>query len=71
LKRDFFYKQFVYNRRMIESFASDETKRLFATGKSRRLPPEILKRAVCALLSFMQQLKWMTCACRHPTAWRR
>lgn len=31
---------------MIESFASAETERLFATGKSRRLPPDILKRAV-------------------------
>jgi proteic killer suppression protein len=34
---------------MIESFASDETERLFATGKSRRLPPQILKRAVMRL----------------------
>ena len=34
---------------MIESFASDETERLFATGKSRRLSPEILKRAVMRL----------------------
>ncbi len=34
---------------MIESFASDETEQLFATGKSRRLPPEILKRAVMRL----------------------
>jgi proteic killer suppression protein len=34
---------------MIESFASAETERLFATGKSRRLPPEILKRAVMRL----------------------
>ena len=31
---------------MIESFASTETERLFSTGKSRRLPPDILKRAV-------------------------
>lgn len=31
---------------MIESFASAETQRLFATGKSRRLPPDILNRAV-------------------------
>lgn len=42
-------KQFVYDRRMIESFASAETESLFATGKSRRLPPEILKRAVMRL----------------------
>lgn len=34
---------------MIESFASTETERLFATGKSRRLPPDILKRAVMRL----------------------
>ena len=44
-----FYKQIVYNGHMIESFASDETERLFASGKSRRLPPEILKRAVMRL----------------------
>ena len=30
---------------MIRSFASAETERFFATGKSRRLPPEIRKRA--------------------------
>ena len=30
---------------MIRSFASAETERFFATGKSRRLPTEILKRA--------------------------
>lgn len=30
---------------MIESFASPETERLFTTGKSRRLPPDILRRA--------------------------
>ena len=34
---------------MIESFASTETERLFVTGKSRRLPPDILKRAVMRL----------------------
>lgn len=34
---------------MIETFASVETERLFATGKSRRLPPDILKRAVMRL----------------------
>lgn len=30
---------------MIRSFASAETERFFATGKSRRLPRDILKRA--------------------------
>ena len=34
---------------MIESFASSETERLFASGKSRRLPPEILRRAIMRL----------------------
>ena len=34
---------------MIESFTSSETERLFVTGKSRRLPPDILKRAVMRL----------------------
>ena len=34
---------------MIESFADVETQSLFATGKSRRLPPEILRRAVMRL----------------------
>ncbi len=30
---------------MIRSFASDETERFYTTGKSRRLPTEIHKRA--------------------------
>lgn len=34
---------------MIESFASEETRKLFETGKSRRLPAEILKRAIMRL----------------------
>ncbi|WP_136526740.1 type II toxin-antitoxin system RelE/ParE family toxin [Geomonas ferrireducens] len=31
---------------MIVSFANKETERLFAAGKSRKLPPEILQRAI-------------------------
>lgn len=42
-------KQNVYNETMIESFASTETEQLFSTGKSRRLPPDILRRAVMRL----------------------
>ncbi len=42
-------KQFVYTNSMIQSFASVETERLFATGKSRRFPTEVLKRAVMRL----------------------
>ncbi len=34
---------------MIESFADHETQALFETGRSRRLPPDILKRAVMRL----------------------
>lgn len=34
---------------MIQTFASAETERLFATGKSRRLPPDILRRAIMRL----------------------
>lgn len=29
---------------MIQTFATSDTENIFATGKSRRLPPEILKR---------------------------
>jgi proteic killer suppression protein len=36
-------------RGMIRSFADVETERLFATGKSRRLPPDILRRAIMRL----------------------
>ncbi len=35
---------------MIENFANPETERLFFTGKSRRLPPDILKRALMRLV---------------------
>jgi proteic killer suppression protein len=34
---------------MIESFADAETRKLFESGKSRRFPVEILKRAVMRL----------------------
>lgn len=34
---------------MIKSFADAETEHFFATGKSRRLPPDIFKRAVMRL----------------------
>lgn len=37
---------------MIRSFASVETERFFATGKSRRLPTEIIKRAAMRLTQF-------------------
>ena len=34
---------------MIQSFATSETEHFFATGKSRRLPTEIIKRAAMRL----------------------
>ena len=42
---------------MIKSFNDSETERLFATGKSRRMPPEILRRALMRLT----QLDAATC----------
>lgn len=42
---------------MIQTFASSETERFFATGKSRRLPQDILKRAAMRLT----QLDGATC----------
>ena len=42
---------------MIQSFASAETERFFATGKSRRIPQDILKRAAMRLT----QLDGATC----------
>jgi proteic killer suppression protein len=42
-------KQIVYGHHMIRSFASTETRQLFATGKSRRLPPDIWRRAMMRL----------------------
>ncbi len=36
-------------KRMIQTFADAETEVFFASGKSRRLPSEILKRAVMRL----------------------
>lgn len=34
---------------MIRSFADKETESLFRTGKSRRLPPDIVRRAILRL----------------------
>lgn len=34
---------------MIRSFTDKETEALFRTGKSRRLPPELLRRAILRL----------------------
>jgi proteic killer suppression protein len=43
------YKQYVYHLQMIRSFADTETERFFVTGRSRRLPREILRRATMRL----------------------
>jgi toxin HigB-1 len=42
---------------VIQSFASRETEQLFLTGRSRRIPPQILLRAMQRL----QQLDAATC----------
>lgn len=42
---------------MIRSFADAETQRLFETGKSRRLPRDILKRAAMCLLQLNAAIK--------------
>jgi len=42
-------KSFICTSSMIRSFADAETARLFETGKSRRLPPDIRKRATMRL----------------------
>jgi len=34
---------------MLVSFANKETEKLFATGKSKKLPPEIIARAIIRL----------------------
>ena len=39
-------KQIVYNIFVIRSFADKETESLFATKQSRRLPPDIVRRAL-------------------------
>jgi len=43
------YKQNVYIVIMISSFANKETEKLFTTGKSKKLPPEIITRSIMRL----------------------
>ena len=43
------HKHFVYIPAVIRSFRDSETATLFATGKARRLPADILKRATMRL----------------------
>jgi toxin HigB-1 len=42
-------KRFVYRKSVIRSFADAETERLFVTGRARRLPRDILRRAMMRL----------------------
>jgi proteic killer suppression protein len=42
-------KHHVYDAAMIRSFADREAERLFATGKTRRLPQDIVRRALARL----------------------
>ena len=50
------HKQIAYSSAKIRSFADKETESLFRTGKSRRLPPDILRRAMLRL----NQLEYAT-----------
>lgn len=50
-------KQNVYSRIVIRSFADTETQRFFETGKSRRMPRDILKRAAMRLLQLHAAVK--------------
>jgi len=43
------YKQIVYSQLIIVSFANKETEKLFATGSSKKLPTEIITRAIMRL----------------------
>lgn len=42
-------KQYVYIVFMISSFANKDTEKLFSTGKSKKLPPEIITRSIMRL----------------------
>jgi len=46
----------VYNPSMIKTFADKETQRLFNTGKSKCLPPDLIRRAVRRL----EYVHWAT-----------
>ena len=50
-------KHIVYNKVMSRSFADAETERFYVSGKSRRLPPDIWRRAAMRLM----QLNAATC----------
>ena len=43
------HKQIVYKWYMITSFANKETEKLFTTGKSKKLPTEIITRSIMRL----------------------
>ncbi|HXE97564.1 MAG TPA: type II toxin-antitoxin system RelE/ParE family toxin [Dongiaceae bacterium] len=43
------YKQFVYIQSMITSFGNKETEKLFTTGKSKKLPADIITRSIMRL----------------------
>jgi proteic killer suppression protein len=43
------HKQIVYIVPMISSFANKETEKLYTTGKSNKLPPEIITRSIMRL----------------------
>jgi len=56
---------------VIRSFAGTETERFFATGKSKRFPPDILARAAMRLTQLGAATKVDDLRSPHQTGWRR
>ena len=56
---------------MIRSFASTDTESFFTTGKSRRFPSEILKRAAMRLNQLSAATDVKDLRLPPPTIWRR
>ena len=56
---------------VIQTFADSEAERFYTAGKSRRMPPEIRKRAAMRLLQYnvMRLPKSGICDYRLPTGW--
>ena len=55
---------------MIRSFASKETERFYTSGQSRRIPPDIDKRAAMRLTQLSAATTSMICVCRCRTGYR-
>jgi proteic killer suppression protein len=54
---------------MIKSFADIETERLYTLGKSKRFPPDILKRAIKRLTQLDAAVIVEDLRMPHPITW--